>query len=204
MGNSPSQTDGRLAVGVSVTDRLARASDARGTLPSDLSCGSVMSGQGRAGRTPFSVGSTKPFKHRSRCERSLWASSVSDRSWQAMGTRGPSGRVAITVDVAGGFTVNSFEPDPAAFADHSQRVGATRVDANATNAVAIKREIQAWYDLNPRFGLQLNSGFLVARPSVGEHEFAGRRRLPRPTRDGTIVGCRHGRHVKRAADTRGD
>ena len=36
----------------------------------------------------------------------------------------------------------------------------------ASAAKALKPEIQVWYDLNSRFGLKLNGGYLVARPSV--------------------------------------
>lgn len=160
------QTDSRLAVGMSVTARLASSSDASGSAD---------------------VG----FELRIGHERQGWSWQSSLFSWFDTGVHEPiaaptvdlgqlrvrpimagygytwiRGRAAITADLVGGYTLNSFERDPAALAEYSQRLGATRVDSEATNAFAIKPEIQVWYDLNPRFGLKLNGGYLVARPSV--------------------------------------
>jgi hypothetical protein len=76
------------------------------------------------------------------------------------------GRAAITGDLVGGYSFNSLNLDPAAVQEYSRRLGATGVDAEATNAFALKPEVQIWYDLNSRFGLKIDGGYLIARPSV--------------------------------------
>ena len=76
------------------------------------------------------------------------------------------GRTAITADLVGGYTLNSFRLDSAALEEYAQRLGATGVEAEATNAFALKPEVQVWYDINRRFGLRLTGGYLIAHPSV--------------------------------------
>ena len=39
-------------------------------------------------------------------------------------------------------------------------------ESEATNAFAVKPEVQVWYDLNDRFALKLTGGYLIERPSV--------------------------------------
>jgi hypothetical protein len=160
------QTDSRLAVGMSVTTRLASASDASGSADVGFELRIGHEGQGWTWQHPFfnwfNTGVHEPI-----AARTVDLGRLRVRPIMAgYGYTWIRGRVAITADLLGGYTVNSFALDPAALAEYSQRLGATRVDSEATNAFAIKPEIQVWYDLNPRFGLKLSSGYLVARPSV--------------------------------------
>jgi hypothetical protein len=76
------------------------------------------------------------------------------------------GRSTITADLVGGYAFNSFHIDSVAMSDYESRLGARNLDTEATNTFVIKPEVQVWYDLSPRFGLKLNGGYLVARPSV--------------------------------------
>jgi hypothetical protein len=76
------------------------------------------------------------------------------------------GRTAITADLVGGYSFNSFKMDTAAVQEYSRRRGAFGVEAEGTNAFALKPEVQVWYDINSRFGLKLNGGYLIERPSV--------------------------------------
>jgi hypothetical protein len=75
------------------------------------------------------------------------------------------GRSAITADLVGGFALNSFHVDGPAAAEYL-RLGGTDVRAEATNTLAVKPEVQVWYDLNRRLGLKINGGYLITRPSV--------------------------------------
>jgi hypothetical protein len=75
-------------------------------------------------------------------------------------------RAAITADLVGGYSLNSFKLDSPAIQQYGSRLGGTGIDAEATNAFALKPEIQVWLDLNTRYGLKLNGGYLIARPSV--------------------------------------
>jgi hypothetical protein len=159
------QIDSRLAIGGSITTRVASSSDANGTV---------------------NLG----FEMRIGHEQRGWGPQVSLFSWFDTGVQdrtlaqvdlGPlrvrplmagygytlvRGRATITADLLGGYALNSFDLEPEAYADYLHRWGVTRVDAEATNAFALKPEVHLWYDLNTRFGLKLDGGYLVARPSV--------------------------------------
>jgi hypothetical protein len=160
------QTDSRLAVGASITGRAASSSDSGGSA---------------------SVG----FEWRLGHTRPGWGVENSIFSWfdtDVQGTIGHSalqlgnmrirpimagygytwvrGRAAITGDLVGGYSFNSLKLDASAAQEYSRRLGATGIDAEATNALALKPEIQVWYDLNSRFGLRIEGGYLIARPSV--------------------------------------
>lgn len=88
------------------------------------------------------------------------------------------GRLSLTADVVGGYSLNSFHLDSAAVAQYAQRLVASGIDSEATNAFAVKPEIQVWYDLNDRFGLKLNAGYLIERPSIVITSSAGRDERP--------------------------
>jgi hypothetical protein len=160
------QTDSRLAVGGSITARAASSSESGGSA---------------------NVG----FEWRLGHAMQGWGVQNSIFSWfdtDVQGTVGPGtvglgnmrirpimagygytwvrGRTAITGDVVGGYSFNSFKLDSSAVQEYSRRLGATGIDAEATNAFALKPEIQVWHDLNSRFGLKIDGGYLIARPSV--------------------------------------
>jgi len=160
------QTDSRLAVGGSLTTRAASSSEAG----SSVSAG---------------------FEWRLGHAMEGWGVQNSIFSWfdtDVQGTIGPGvvglgnmrirpimagygytwvrGRAAITGDLVGGYSFNSFKLDSFAVQEYSRRLGATGIEAEATNAFALKPEIQVWYDLNSRFGLKMDGGYLLARPSV--------------------------------------
>jgi hypothetical protein len=75
------------------------------------------------------------------------------------------GRAAITADVVGGYSLNSFYLDSSTIADY-QRRRASDIHGEATNTFVVKPELAVWYDLNRRIGLRVNGGYLLARPSV--------------------------------------
>jgi hypothetical protein len=160
------QTDSRLAIGGSITARAASSSESGGSASVGFE---------------WRLGHTKPG----------WGVENSVFGWfdtEVLGTIGPGtvqlgnmrirpimagygytwvrGRAAITGDLVGGYSFNSLKLDSSAVQEYSRRLGATRIDAEATNAFALKPEIQVWYDLNSRFGLKIDGGYLIARPSV--------------------------------------
>jgi hypothetical protein len=75
------------------------------------------------------------------------------------------GRAAVTTDLVAGYALNSFRLDPSTIADY-QRRGASNIHGEATNTFVVKPELTLWYDLNRRVGFKVNGGYLVARPSV--------------------------------------
>jgi|SRR4051812_15641171 len=160
------QTDSRLAVGASVTTRVATSEEA---------------GSGAAINFEWRIGHAIPG----------WGPQVSLFSWFDTDVQRPIGtgvldpghirirpllggygytwvrrRTAITADLVAGYSLNSFRLDRAALDEYERLLGATGIDSEATNAWCIKPEIQAWYDINNRFGLKLNGGYLIARPSL--------------------------------------
>ncbi len=160
------QTDSRLAVGGSLTTRAASSSEAGGsaTIGFEWRLGHAIPGwgvqnsifswfdtdvQGTVGSGTVGLGNMRI--------RPIMA---------GYGYTWVRGRLALTGDVVGGYSFNSFKLDASAVQEYSRRLGATGIDAEATNAFALKPEIQGWYDLNSRFGLKIDCGYLISRPSV--------------------------------------
>ena len=160
------QTDNRLAVGMSVTARAASSSDAGGSadVGFELRLGPAKSGWGW--QNSF-FGWFDTAVQEAVSTRTIPLGDLRIRPIMAgYGYTWVRGRAAITADLAGGYSLNSFTLDPAAVADYSQRLGATGIDSKATNCFVLKPEVQVWYDVNSRWGLKLEGGYLVARPSV--------------------------------------
>jgi hypothetical protein len=160
------QTDNRLAVGMSVTTRLASSSSAAGSADVGFE---LRIGHERPGWVPqvsfFSWFDTDV--QQSIAGRSSELGHLRMRPIMAgYGYTWTRGRTALTADVVGGFAVNSFDLNPAAATDYQVRLGATNLRTSASNTFVVKPEVQAWYDFNDRIGLKLNGGYLVARPSV--------------------------------------
>jgi hypothetical protein len=166
-GDVSAQIDSRLAVGASVTTRVAPSDDA---------------GNGAAVGFEWRLGAARPG----------WGWETSLFSWFDTDVQVPltssttvdpghirmrplmagygytwvRGRTAITADLVAGYSLNSFRLDSAALQEYSQRLGAAGIESEATNAFCVKPEVQVWYDINRRFGLKLNGGYLIARPSM--------------------------------------
>ena len=159
------QTDNRLAVGMSVTARAASSADASGSadVGFELRLGPAKAGwnwqNSFFGWFDTSVQEAVPM-------RTIPLGDLRVRPIMAgYGYTWILGRAAITADLAGGYSLNSFTLDPAALADYSRR-GATGIDSKATSCFVLKPEVQVWYDVNSRFGLKLEGGYLIARPSI--------------------------------------
>jgi hypothetical protein len=164
--DASAQTDSRLAVGASVTTRVARSSDASG--------GAAVGFEWRLGTgTPGWGWQTSLFSwfdtdvQGTVATRSIDLGHVRVRPIMVgYGYTWVRRRMALTADLVGGYSLNSFRLDGAAAAEYVQRLGAIGVEAEATNAFAAKPEVQVWYDVNQRFGLKLNGGYLIAHPSL--------------------------------------
>jgi len=86
-------------------------------------------------------------------------------------------RVDVTIDVVGGIAFNSYHPDPETIAAR-KAAGATDLHGESTNSLAIKPEVQLWYDLNRRWGLRMAGGYLITRPTVSVTSSLGADRMP--------------------------
>jgi hypothetical protein len=161
------QTDSRLAIGASVTTRVAPSSEAGNgaAIGFEWRLGHAIPGWGPQLQL-FSWFDTD-------VQVALTDSTTLDPGHIRMrplmagyGYTWVRGRSAITADLVGGYSLNSFRLDSAALEEYSQHLGATGIESEATNAFCLKPEVQLWYDINRRFGLKLNGGYLIARPSM--------------------------------------
>ena len=53
------------------------------------------------------------------------------------------------------------------------RVGSRSVSADASNTFVLKPEVGVWYDINKKFGFNVNAGYMIARPDVTITSSAG-------------------------------
>ena len=73
---------------------------------------------------------------------------------------------AITADVLGGYAFGSMTLGDPAVAAYQRSFGGPTATARATNAVVLKPEIGVWYDMHRRMYLNVNAGYMFARPDV--------------------------------------
>ena len=75
------------------------------------------------------------------------------------------GRYAITGSMLAGYAFSTISIAPGA-SDAYRRLGAQSVDVDASNPLVFKPELGVWIDLNKKMGLNLNAGYVVARPTL--------------------------------------
>jgi hypothetical protein len=75
-------------------------------------------------------------------------------------------RYAITADVLGGYAIGTIKISDPASAAYQRTLGVSSAEANATNTLVLKPEIGAWYDLTRKLYVNLNAGYMMARPDV--------------------------------------
>jgi hypothetical protein len=167
------QTDNRLAVGGSVTTRIAGSSGADAS--SDVGFEVRIGHEGEEWGWAYSFFGWFDTD----LQQSSLASATSLGRLRVRpimlgyGYTWIRGRAAVTADLVGGFALNSFRIDPSVVADYQQR-GASNIRGEATNTFVVKPELTVWYDLNRRIGIKLNGGYLVSRPSVTVASTLGR------------------------------
>ena len=75
------------------------------------------------------------------------------------------GRASLTGDVLAGYALTTLNITPAADdAYHDQ--GARSVSGHASDTLALRPELTMWYDVNKTVGVQVNAGYMIARPRV--------------------------------------
>jgi len=75
------------------------------------------------------------------------------------------GRNSIAANLLGGYAFVSTDMSPGA-ADAYRRIGVNATDVDASNGFVLKPELDFWHDINKDFGLNINVGYMVARPDV--------------------------------------
>jgi hypothetical protein len=89
---------------------------------------------------------------------------------QAIQIRGR--RTTVTADLLGGYAFSTIGMTSVAV-DAYSRVGARSATADASNTFVLKPEVGVWYDINKSFGLNVNAGYMIARPDVTITSSAG-------------------------------
>lgn len=85
-------------------------------------------------------------------------------------------RLNVTADALGGYALGSIGLSSTAIEAYRSRQGAQAVNAKSTNTIVLKPEIGTWYDLNRKIGLNLNFGYMMARPDIIVNSTAGTER----------------------------
>jgi len=82
-------------------------------------------------------------------------------------------RYSITTAVLGGYAAGSIKISDPAVAAYRRTLGVPSAEANATNTFVLKPEIGVWYDLTKKVYINVNAGYMIARPDVSIETAAG-------------------------------
>jgi hypothetical protein len=82
-------------------------------------------------------------------------------------------RLNITADMLGGYAFGSIGLASTAIDAYRSRLGAQAITAKSTNTFVLKPEIGTWYDVNNKIGLNVNFGYMMARPDIIVSSTAG-------------------------------
>lgn len=76
------------------------------------------------------------------------------------------GSNTLSANVLAGYAFSSMSRDDGLEAAYQARTGAAVRDVDASNTFVVRPEIDLWHDINRLFGLNVNIGYIVARPDV--------------------------------------
>jgi hypothetical protein len=74
--------------------------------------------------------------------------------------------MTVSANLLGGYAFSTFSLEPGANDAYRDRLGAARIDAQATNTFVVKPEISTWVDVGRKIGINASLGYMVARPEV--------------------------------------
>jgi len=75
-------------------------------------------------------------------------------------------RHAISANLLGGYAFGSMKLSSTAADAYQARMGLQATNADASNTLVFRPEVDYWYDINKLLGLNVNVGYMVARPDV--------------------------------------
>jgi hypothetical protein len=75
-------------------------------------------------------------------------------------------RSTVSANLLAGIAFTSFSMNPVGEQAYRVQLGVEPVGAAASNTFVVKPELSAWIDLTHRIGLNVNAGYMVARPEV--------------------------------------
>lgn len=76
------------------------------------------------------------------------------------------GKAKITGKLIAGYALASVVLTPEAEAAYNNRLGARAVSTRASLTPTYKPELSMWYDVNRKIGINISTGYVVARPTV--------------------------------------
>lgn len=82
-------------------------------------------------------------------------------------------RCSITADLLGGYAFGTIRISDPARTAYRRALGVASAEANATNTLVIKPEVGVWYDLTGKVFVNVNAGYMMARPDVEIETSAG-------------------------------
>ena len=82
-------------------------------------------------------------------------------------------RYSITAAVLGGYAFGSIDLGDPAIAAYQRTMNVPAASASASNTFVLKPEIGVWYDVNSKVFVNVNAGYMIARPDITVHTVAG-------------------------------
>jgi hypothetical protein len=76
------------------------------------------------------------------------------------------GSARVSFNLKAGYAITSFRVQRAFSAAYGSSGGAEPIQADASNALVLKPEVDTWIDLSRKLGLNINTGYLRARPTL--------------------------------------
>jgi len=86
------------------------------------------------------------------------------------------GNAKLSANLMGGYAINSFSMGTFANDVYRQHLGVDSVATDVSNTFVVKPEVSVWLDVAEKIGLNIEAGYMIARPTVtmrtplGEHQ----------------------------------
>lgn len=87
--------------------------------------------------------------------------------------RGPA---QVSFNIKGGYAFTSFHLRPSYSSAYGSAFSTSAIRASAANTFVVKPEISLWVDVSRKVGLNISTGYMVARPHVTLSSAAGSER----------------------------
>jgi hypothetical protein len=169
------QTEGKLAVGAQFTIHMAGDRDVRGRLNPGLlwRFGDEEPGWGvQFGLSWFSTELDRSIGG----DRTAFGTLDVRPFMGGYGYTYQAGRVSVTAAALAGYAFGSVKMTPAAGDAYRDRMGAQSLSVESSNTFTAKPQVDLWYDVSRKVGLNINAGYIIARPHITMHSSLGQDR----------------------------
>jgi hypothetical protein len=76
------------------------------------------------------------------------------------------GSVQVSANILGGYAFTSFEVRPSFDEAYRRMAGVQSLHTDPSNTFVLKPEISTWINVSRKIGININTGYMVARPTV--------------------------------------